>query len=278
MGLNNVKHGFVKGIPKISYKEIGNGPPVVFLHGIGGNSDNWIDQQNAISDKFTTIAWDARGYGDSEDYDGALNFEDFSHDLIRLLNEKNIEKAHLVGLSMGARICMDFFPKFKDRVATLVLCDCFFDYKVLSKEKQKEFIELRQKPLKTGKKLSDIAPVLIDSLVGPNCSDEAKTKIEHSFLKIHIKSYLKTISETITYDASSNLLKFDVPTQLIYGEYDKLTPVRIGYMAQHKIKNSLLDIVRNAGHISNIEQPYSFNKILREFLIKNKNKAAFSKV
>ena len=144
MPLDNIKQGFVSGKPLISFKEIGNGPPVIFLHGIGGNSDNWISQLYAISNNFTSIAWDARGYGESDDYDGPLKFEDFSNDLVRLMDFKNIEKAHLVGLSMGARILMNFFPNYKDRVASLVLCDCFFDYKVLSKDKQKEFIDLRQ--------------------------------------------------------------------------------------------------------------------------------------
>ena len=275
MILKDIKHHFVEGNPRISYKELGNGPPVIFLHGIGGNHSNWYDQQSYISDMFTTIAWDARGYGDSEDYKGPLKFSDFGEDLIRLLDSKNIDKAHFVGLSMGARILMDFFPKYKNRVATLVLCDCFFDYKVLSKDKQKEFINLRQKPLKNGKTLKEIAPKLIDSLVGPDCTKEARNKLYKSFLKIRIQSYLKTIAETVTYNASSNLSKFDVPTQLIYGEYDKLTPVSIGKMAQKQILNSSLNIIQNAGHLSNIEQPKAFNKIIKNFLSKHRNLAKF---
>lgn len=275
MILKDIKHHFVEGNPRISYKELGNGPPVIFLHGIGGNHSNWYDQQSYISDMFTTIAWDARGYGDSEDYKGPLKFSDFGEDLIRLLDSKNIDKAHFVGLSMGARILMDFFPKYKNRVATLVLCDCFFDYKVLSEDKQKEFINLRQKPLKNGKTLKEIAPKLIDSLVGPDCTKEARNKLYKSFLKIRIQSYLKTIAETVTYNASSNLSKFDVPTQLIYGEYDKLTPVSIGKMAQKQILNSSLNIIQNAGHLSNIEQPEAFNKIIKNFLSKHRNLAKF---
>ena len=152
------------------------------------------------------------------------------------------------------------------------------DYKILSKDKQKEFIDLRQKPLKNGKTLSEIAPALINSLVGPNCSDEAKIKIKQSFLKIHIESYLKTISESITYNKSNNLSKFNVPTKLVYGEHDKLTPVSIGYLAKEKIKNSSLNIIKNAGHLCNIEQPVSFNKVLLEFLLQHKDKANFKKV
>jgi 3-oxoadipate enol-lactonase len=278
MPLDNIKQGFVSGEPLISFKEIGNGPPVIFLHGIGGNSDNWISQLYAISNNFTSIAWDARGYGESDDYDGPLKFEDFSNDLVRLMDFKNIEKAHLVGLSMGARILMNFFPNYKDRVASLVLCDCFFDYKVLSKDKQKEFIDLRQKPLKDGKSLHDIAPALIKSLVGPCCSIEAKNSIKNSFLKIHINSYLKTIAESISYNASNNLSKFDVPTHLIYGEFDKLTPLEIGLMAKERIKNSSMSIIKNAGHLSNIEQPDCFNNILIKFLLQHRYKANFKKV
>ena len=65
MTLNKIKQGIVKGTPLINYKEIGKGPPVIFLHGIGGNSENWYEQQNAIANDFTAIAWDARGYGNS---------------------------------------------------------------------------------------------------------------------------------------------------------------------------------------------------------------------
>ena len=68
MTLNKIKQGSVRGKPLINFKETGNGPPVIFLHGIGGNSDNWYEQQNAIANDFTAIAWDARGYGDSDDY------------------------------------------------------------------------------------------------------------------------------------------------------------------------------------------------------------------
>ena len=64
MTLENTKHKFVEGNPRISFKELGNGPPVIFLHGIGGNHSNWYDQQSYISNRFTAIAWDARGYGD----------------------------------------------------------------------------------------------------------------------------------------------------------------------------------------------------------------------
>ena len=267
---------WVDGTPRIGFSQLGDGPPVIFLHGIGGNRSSWTDQQLAISDISTTISWDARGYGQSDDYDGPLNFSDFGNDLARLLDAHKIGKAHFVGLSMGARILMDFFPRFRDRVATLTLCDCFFSYAIaLSPEKQKEFVELRQKPLKEGKSPTDLAPMLIDSLVGPNCTETAKNKLYQSLVEIHVDSYLKTIAATITYDASGSLTDFDVPVQLIFGEHDKLTPPSIGETMMAKIPNARMAVIEDAGHLSNMEQPDAFNKIMRAFLQEHLDLAFF---
>ena len=119
------KTSFVEGTPRIAMNVMGEGPLLVFLHGIGGNRLNWQFQLPAFADDFTVVAWDARGYGLSEDYEGDLDFSDFSHDLARLLDQFGAEKAHLCGLSMGGRIAQDFYALYPQRVATLVLCDTF---------------------------------------------------------------------------------------------------------------------------------------------------------
>ena len=266
----------VDGTPRIHFSKLGDGPPIVFLHGIGGNRTNWTAQQLAMSSKYTTIAWDARGYGKSDDYEGPLHFHDFSQDLERLLDFNKIEKAHFVGLSMGARILMDFYPTNKARVATLTLCDCFFSYKkALSPEKQKEFIELRQRPLLAGEPLSELAPSLIQSLVGPNCSDQARKQLYQSILDIHVSSYLKTIEATTKFNATGSLSSISVPVQLIFGEHDKLTPPSVGQLMHSQLPNSNLKIILNSGHLSNIEQPEEFNSIMAKFIGTHRAQARF---
>ena len=267
MGRSEITQHWVDGTPAIGFDEIGEGPPAIFLHGIGGNRSSWTDQVLALSEMCTAISWDARGYGKSDDYEGPLYFSDFSHDLARLLDARDIEKAHLIGLSMGARILMDFFPGYRERVATLTLCDCFYSYQTaLSPEKQREFIDLRQKPLKEGKSPADLAPVLIDSLVGPNCSQRARDQLYQSLLDIHVDSYLKTIAATVEFEASGGLSDIDVPVQLIFGEHDKLTPPSIGKAMLEKIPDARMEVIDDAGHLSNMEQPAAFNRILRIFL------------
>ncbi|MBF86710.1 MAG: alpha/beta hydrolase [Pelagibacterales bacterium] len=267
---------FLDGCPRISYSIVGKGLPLIFLHGIGGNSLNWQDQQKYFSKNFTTIAWNARGYSLSEDYTGPLKFSDFSKDLLRLIDSLNIKKAHFVGLSMGARILMDFYSNNKIRIASLTLCDCYYSFKnFLNPKERKKYIEIRQKPLLEGKSLTDLAPEIIKSLVSPNCSESVRKKIYESLSTIRKESYLKTIKEATNYDVTHQLSSFTVPVQLIYGEDDKLTPPSLGLEIKNKINGSKLSIIKDAGHLPNIEQPKKFNDVLEEFLSQYKNCAEY---
>jgi pimeloyl-ACP methyl ester carboxylesterase len=72
----------VPGIPRIAVDRAGNGPLVLFMHGIGGNRGNWRDQLPAFAANHACVSWDARGYGASDDYDGPLAFDDFVADVL----------------------------------------------------------------------------------------------------------------------------------------------------------------------------------------------------
>lgn len=269
---------FIDGEPRIACNIIGEGPPVVFLHGIGGRRQNWDSQINALKSNFTCIAWDARGYGDSYDYQGPLAFSDFADDLARLADQLAIERAHLVGLSMGARILLDFHPRHGERVATLTLCDCFYSFEsALSPEKQKEFIELRERPLREGKTFTDLAPKLIDSLVSPNCSTEVREDLHQSIIALRTESYLKTLRASVSFDRGAELADINQPVQLIFGADDRLTPPSIGQEMHSKLSNAELAVIEGAGHLSNLEKPEPFNETLLKFLTPRAQLATFAK-
>lgn len=255
----------------------GSGPPVIFLHGIGGNRSNWRRQVEALSESFTCFAWDARGYGNSADYEGSLHFSAFGDDMARLLDHFNIERAHLVGLSMGSRILMDFAPRYIDRVATLTLCDCFYGFaNALSPEKQQEYIELRQRPLLEGKTFADLAPRLIASLVSPHCPTHIQEELRQSILQLRVDSYLKTLRASTTFDQAHVLHELTMPVQLIFGSEDQLTPPSIGEEMIGILPNAELAVLDAAGHLSNLEAPGAFNNALRHFLAHHRDLASFS--
>lgn len=264
---------FVEGTPRLALNRVGSGPLVFFMHGIGGNRTNWTAQLEAVRGSFHAIAWDARGYGDSDDYEGALDFGDFAHDALRVLDQFEAERAHFVGLSMGGRIAQDFHARFPDRVATLVLCDTMSDFRgSLTPEKRAEFIRLRQAPLIAGKEPRDIAEALVDSLVGPSAGDLARRQLWDSIAALHKDSYLKTIEASLSFDRSAEIDRISVPTLLLYGEHDRLTPPTVGKALHERIAGSEFTVIEGAGHLSNIERPEAFNAALLAFLVKHRDR------
>ena len=259
---------FVPGKPKLAYQTKGSGPPLIFLHGIGGNKDNWIRQIDFFCKSHTVVAWDARGYGESDDYEGPLNFRDFSHDLLRMLDHLSYDKVHLCGLSMGGRIVLDFWEIYRERGASLTLVDTFpgFD-KSFSEEGREKFIRERRQPLiEENKEPSDIASSVVPGLVGPTASKKVIDELILSMGKLHKSSYVKTIESMTRYKLVTDVSSIDIPVQIIVGEEDRLTPPAISRKMHEEIKNSRLAIIPESGHLPNIEKPEDFNACLWEFL------------
>ena len=265
---------FIEGTPRLALDRAGSGPLVFFLHGIGGNRSNWTAQIEALRHSFHAVAWDARGYGGSDDYEGALDFGDFARDALRVLDRFGAERAHFVGLSMGGRIAQDFHARFPDRVATLVLCDTRADFQEsMTPEQRAEFIRLRQAPLKAGKEPRDIADALVESLVAPGADDRARRQLWESIAALHKDSYLKTIEASLSFDRSAEIDRIGVPTLLIYGEHDRLTPPAIGRALHDRIAGSEFVEIEGAGHLTNIERPEAFNEPLLAFLGRHRDRA-----
>ena len=265
---------FVPGKPRLAYDHAGEGPVVVLMHGIGGNRTNWRDQLSALAGRFHAVAWDARGYGLSEDYDGPLDFGDFSHDLERLLDHLGVKKAHICGLSMGGRIAQDFYSRFPTRVATLILCDTFVGFDANFRPEQRaEFIRSRKEPLIQGKEPRDIAPVVAKTLLGPKSPQWAYERYVESMSALRKESYIKAIEATTMYNKAAALSEIKVPTLLIYGGDDRLTPPKIGEEMASKIAGAKMVIIQDAGHLPNIEKPDEFSAAMIEFLAEHRDRA-----
>jgi 3-oxoadipate enol-lactonase len=261
-----IKTDFMPGTPRIAYDHAGQGPLVIFLHGIGGNRSNWTEQVAYFSERFHAVAWDGRGYGASDDYEGPLDFGDFAADLLRLIDHFGQENAHLVGLSMGGRIAQDFYARHPERVASLVLVATFTGFQKFSEQDRKKFVDLRKKPLVEGKEPKDIAPVVAKTLVGPNATQEQYDRLVASMAALHKESYIKTVEATTMYDRDADLDAIAVPTLLLFGEHDGLTTKEMGEEMASRIKGSEYVMIENSGHLINIEQPGAFNTAVDDFL------------
>jgi 3-oxoadipate enol-lactonase len=263
-----LRSGRVAGVPALAVDACGVEPPVVvFLHGIGGNRTNWHRQLRALGSHATAIAYDARGYGDSDDYPGALRMDDFRDDLDRVLDAFDAPAAHLVGLSMGGVVALDYALHRPARVRSLVLADTGLgpahDF---PPDELERFLELRRAPLLAGATPAEIAPAVARSLVSADAVPGALAELERSLARLHRDSYLKTLDTVTRYTGLRELQRIAVSTLVLVGADDRVTPpVRVRAFAA-QIPGARYAEIPGAGHLSNLEQPERFDARLLEFL------------
>jgi 3-oxoadipate enol-lactonase len=253
--------------PHIAVDHMGSGELLVFLHGIGGNRRNWHGNLPAFAEHWHAVAWDARGYGDSDDYDGPLTFSDFAHDVARVLDHFGARKAHIVGLSMGGRIALDFAALHADRLLTLTLCDTHRGFSHFSEEKRREFIRMRKEPLEKGGEPKDIAAPVARTLAGPNASRASFDALVDSMSRLHKASYIKTIEASAMAGNHGALSDIRVPTHVIVGSEDRLTTPDMCRELAGMIPGARFTVIDDAGHLVNIEKPAEFNAEAIAFIL-----------
>lgn len=262
-----VRSGLVDGTLRIAFDCAGTGEAVVFLHGVGGNRSNWAEQLQVFGRHFLAIAWDARGYGDSDDYEGQLEFQDFSADLARMLDRFKLDAAHIVGLSMGGNIALDFAVRHPDRVRSLVLCDTDRGMSHIPESERQDFLRLRRDPLLDGKAIADVVAGIVDSLSSPYASEHARRALTDSMLRVHKDTYIKSVEATVNFDIRHEIHRITCPTLVVVGEFDRLTPLSEAKALCAGIPDARLVVIPKAGHVSNLEQPDVFNRHVLRFLL-----------
>ena len=245
--------------PRIAVEHAGSGEFVIMMHGIGGNRLNWTDQIAAFSPRFHAAAWDARGYGDSDDYAGVLAFDDFVADVLRVLDHVGAERAHLVGLSMGGRIAMRTALLQPARVATLTLVDTHEGFAAFSAAQRQAFVDSRRAPLLAGRDPRDIAEGVARSLVGPHATPAQLQELVDSISMLHKDSYVKSLQATVRQVDVGDLRAIRAPAHFIVGEHDPLTPPAMHHDMAAKLGGAPVSVVPRAGHLSNIENADAFN-------------------
>ncbi len=262
------------GPVSIAYEMVGSGPLVVFLHGIGGNRTNWYGQLEHFGNRFCTVTWDARGYGASDDPPQTLKFGDFADDLLRLLDHLKAERAHLVGLSMGGMIIQDFYGRYPGRVATLALVDTSSGFGGVPEEVRRDFLARRLDPLERGLTPVDIAPSVVEVLVAKNASAAVREQLRASLSALRVGPYKQALHAIVTTDFRSVLPQVTVPTLVIVGEEDIVTPPSASEFLVKNLTGASFVKIPGAGHLTNLEKPEAFNAALGSFLDQHAQRAS----
>ncbi len=252
--------------PRISVDTAGEGDLVICLHGIGGNKRNWHCNFPAFARHFRIAAWDARGYGESDDYDGPFDFDLVAADLARVLDSLGAARAHVIGLSMGGRIAMEFARLFPDRLLSLTLCATNSGFDVFTPEERRAFVASRKAPLLAGLEPRDIAFPVARSLISGDSAVAALDQMVDSIGRLHQDSYIKAIEALVELPPCRSLSGIAVPVHVICGEKDPLTTPDQSRELAEQIPGAALTFIPLAGHLVNLEQIAAFDRAALGFL------------
>lgn len=266
---STVKSGFVKiGNAEIYYEEQGSGTPLLLLHGGGVDCTMWDLQFNEFSKHFRVIRYDARNYGKSTTGDGPYaNHED----LAALLDALKIDKAVVLGLSMGGGIAIDFAVEHPERMLALVsvgagINGAEFEDPDYEKNRIKE-----QEALKKGDLYEFIEWIIRSWGDGPKRTPEqmnsdVRKKIHYMMWVTYSKFNPKARPQALKHTADKRLHEIKCPTLSITGKLDMSVIHRLSDMLVQQAPNAKHVSVKNVAHYVNMEAPAEFNRIIIEFL------------
>ena len=249
----------------IAFDDIGSGLPVVFLHAFPLNRTMWEPQVTALVGDCRCIPVDLRGFGDSAP-SAPYTVDRYADDVIAVLDTLQIERAVVAGLSLGGYVAFALWRRHRARVRALILADTRAGADTIENiERRRELIELAET-----QGSSAIANVQIAGLVGKTTRDKRPDlydSVHRMIAQAPVEGVIGALEAMIARpDSMSTLSTIDVPTLIIAGSEDVPTPPKEARAMHASIPGSRIEILQQAGHLSNIERPAAFNTVVTEFL------------
>ncbi|MBL7856383.1 MAG: alpha/beta hydrolase [Cyclobacteriaceae bacterium] len=251
----------------LSYDDVGDGDiPVIFLHGYPFDKTMWRGQLDFLQSSNRLIPCDIRGFGKSIDEESKLSIDLFADDLIHLMDKLSIDKAIVCGLSMGGFIALNAMKRFPDRFEALILCDtqCIADTPEVKAKRYKTIDEIESSGVTIFNEGFIKSVFHSDSITNKKEVVEELRRVVFSNSKHGIVQGLVALAERS--ETCSTLNEITVPVLIICGREDEVTPLSQSELMHEAIKESILQVIDKAGHVSNLEHPDIFNEHLLEFL------------
>lgn len=250
----------------IAYTDTGAGRPIVLIHGYPFNRSLWNEQIEALSGSYRVIAPDLRGFGESDSSDGTSTMNRMAQDVAVLLDHLKIPRATIGSLSMGGYVAFAFYKQFASRVRALILADT--RVQADTEEAKQTRAQQAEKALTEG--MAGIADAMLPKLLTPETVSkrpEIVKRVRDMMLKTKPEGAAAALRGMAERDDQTSLLsKITVPTLIIVGAEDAITPVADSEKMNAGVAGSRLVVLENAGHVSNLERTEKFNEALLDFL------------
>lgn len=248
----------------IAYRQAGQGPALVLLHGFLCDSRCWRHQLSQLSDQFRVVAWDAPGAGSSSDPPNTFTTASYAHCLADFLDAIGIDRAHVIGLSWGGILAQELYRLYPGRVRSLVLADTYAGWRGSLPETVWNERLATCLADASGPREALIAKFLpgVFTEAAPQQLKEEFSVIVSEFHSVGFRLMSLSSAEVDTRDLLSSI---NVATLLLWGDNDRRSPLHLAEQFHATIPGAELAIIPNAGHLSNMEQPDVFNGHVRRF-------------
>lgn len=248
----------------IHYQESGSGDAIVLLHGLGSCAQDWLLQMPVFTGKFHVIAPDLRGHGRTDRPQGRVRVSDLASDVVGLLDELNVRRVHVVGLSLGGCVAQQMALDCPARVRSLTLVNTFARFGLggprnalplalrmavlgsLGLPAQARFVARRLFPKPEQAPLRQMAAERI----------AANDPVTYRRLLLAIRAF----------DVTRRLSEIVCPTLVIAGDRDTTVPLRAKQLLASRIPGARLELVSDSGHATPVDQPDVFNRLVMGFI------------
>lgn len=249
----------------IAYRELGDGPPLVLLHGWPLDSREWRRQLDGLSDEFRVVAWDAPGAGRSSDPPETARLADWAAWLAEFIEALGLAPAHVAGLSFGGGLALELFRQHREVVRSLILMSAYAGWGgSLPHEEVQRRLELTRR--NTELPPAQWVPAWISTLLPEGASPELAEELETMATDLHPTATRTALEGFAEADLSGTLAEVDVPTLLLYGEVDVRAGREVWDPIHQGIPGSKLVVIPDVGHMVDMQAPERCNAEIRAFV------------
>jgi pimeloyl-ACP methyl ester carboxylesterase len=244
---------------KLYYETTGQGQPLIFIHGLGSSTRDWEFQVPAFSSDHQVIVFDLRGHGQSDKPAGPYSIKLFAADLAGLLTGLGISSAHVVGISLGGAVALQFALDYAPAIKTLTVVNSGPSLGGTLEQAQQEIERRVGLVQQYGMRSMGQAPA-------PEHAALREAFVER-WAENDPNAYIEATRAMLGWNVADQLGAIHCPTLIIAADQD-YTPVALKEAYVKLLPHAELAVIANAHHAVPIERPQEFNTVLARFLAK----------
>lgn len=251
------------GAVALEYEERGQGDALLLLHGLGCSASDWGLQMPALSQKYRVIAPSLRGFGGSDKPAGPCSIMQYADDVVTLLDRLNIERAHVLGHSMGGAVAMQLAVARPERLDSLIVINAQPSFGVRD---WRRYLMLLMRFMAGGPAGMERMTRFLACRLFPHDHQAAlRDQMRTRYAGNDRRAFLAAINALAGWSVEHMIDRVATPTLVLAGEHD-VTPVDSAREFADRLPNGRLEVVADSGHATPFDQHDVVNKLVMEFL------------